>query len=115
MTTATVKKQSWEEVQTAKVKAALKELGGGKNKICATLEAKKILGVPSTRDECPIARYLEKTFKNATSIDVDSSEISLQFPKGEVCFTPSKAISDFIVDFDQEEYYKHLDEDCAAE
>jgi hypothetical protein len=115
MGTATVKK-SWEDTQTEKLKEALKELGSGKNKICATLEAKKILGKPSDTGDCPIARYIKKVFKNAECVAVDADEISVTLPKGEICVTPPKAVSNFIVDFDEGEYYKHLDEEtCAAE
>ena len=115
MSTATVKK-SWEDTQTEKLKAALKELGSGKNKICATLEAKKILGKQGDVNECPIARYVKKVFKNAIDVNVDQDEIEVTLPKGSICVTPPKAVSNFIVDFDEGEYYKHLDEeDCAAE
>lgn len=115
MATATEKKSSWEDTQTEKLKTALKELGGGKNKICASLEAKKILGITSDVEECPIARYVKKVFKNAVDISVDADEINVTLGKGTISVKPPKAISNFIVDFDEGDYYKHLEESSEAE
>ena len=94
---------------------ALKELGGGKNKICQALEEKKILGNVGDVSDCPIARYVKKIFKNAESISVDSTGIAITFAKGTISVKPPKAISNFIVDFDEQEYYKHLEDDSEAE
>lgn len=114
MAEATVKK-SWEETQTEKLKTALKELGGGKNKICESLEEKKILGNPSDTADCPIARYVKKVFKNAEDVCVDADSIEVHLKKGTICVKPPKAVSDFITDFDEGEYYKHLEEACEAD
>jgi hypothetical protein len=111
---AVAKKKTWEETQEEKLKTALKELGAGKNKICASLEAKKILGKVQNTSDCPIARYLHKVFKNAEDVSVDASSIELTFPKGTIEVIPPKAVSNFIVDFDEEVYYKHLNEELAA-
>lgn len=115
MATATTVKKSWEDTQTEKLTTALKELGSGKNKICQSLEAKKILGVTSDVEECPIARYVKKVFKNAEDISVDANEISVTFAKGTISCKPPKAVSNFITDFDEGDYYKHLEEGDEAE
>lgn len=109
MAEATLKK-SWEETQTEKLKDALKELGGGKNKICETLENKKILGNVGDVGDCPVARYIKKVFKNATDISVDADSIEVTLSKGTICVKPPKAVSNFISEFDEEEYYKHLED-----
>ena len=108
-------KKSWEDTQTEKLKTALKELGGGKHKICAALEAKKILGKTSDTSDCPIARYVKKVFKNAEDVSVDADDISVTLAKGTINVVPPKAISDFIAEFDEEEYYKHLEEGSETE
>lgn len=114
MSETTVKK-SWEETQTEKLQTALKDLGNSGNQICETLEKKKILGQVGDVEDCPVARYLTKVFKKAESISVDGSAIDITFAKGTISVKPPKAVSDFIEEFDEDDYLAHLNEDNKEE
>ena len=105
MATATAKKLSKSEQREAKLKAALKELGAGKNKIAATLKAKKIKGHISDSESCPIAKYVYKVFPKAQSVEVGTGTIDVCWG-GDDCISIDipKVVYDFIGDFDHSNY-----------
>ena len=80
--------------------AALKSLGVNKNKVAAYLLSKKLQGDKSESESCPVANFLYKKFPKATSVDVDSESIEVQWRDCDVSVKPPKAVANFIEDFD---------------
>lgn len=93
-----------------KLKDALKALGTTENKICAFLEEKKIIGKSSYADDCPVAHYLAKIFKNAKEILVDTDLIVVSFAKEKIEMKTPAVVARFLERFDYEEHYEHLNE-----
>jgi len=88
-----------------KLKAAIKALGGGKNKIAESLKAKKIKGVRGSTEDCPFAHYAGKVFPKASCVEVDVDTISVGFDNGEfIDLNLPKAVTAFIEAFDDGEY-----------
>jgi ribosomal protein L25 (general stress protein Ctc) len=100
------------EKREEKLKAAIKEMGSGKNKIAAFLKSKKIKGVPCSWNHCPLANYFGKIFgKKCEYVEVGGENIDIVFTdQPDVLSLPaSKAMNAFIEDFD-EGRYPFLDE-----
>ena len=93
------------QAQEDKLKAALKELGTGKNKVADALRERMIKGEVGSVNDCPISRFVAKVFRGRyQSLEVDHDFIHVQFAKGEVTVPTPKAVAAFMNDFDQEKY-----------
>jgi len=105
MTTATAQKPTKNEQRTAKLKAALKELGSGKNKIAETLKAKRVKGDVGDSESCPIANYVKRVFPKAASVEVEGGTIDVCWGADDcISVDTPKAVNDFIGDFDESHY-----------
>jgi hypothetical protein len=93
------------QAQEDKLKAALKGLGNGKNKVADALRERKIKGEIGSINDCPIAKFVGKVFRGRyQSMEVDHDFIHVTFAKGEVTVPTPKAVAAFMNDFDQEKY-----------
>jgi hypothetical protein len=97
-----------------RLKTALKELGGGKNKVAQSLRSKKIKGERGGYCTCPIAVFIDqKVFpKKCESVYVNGDWASVVFKNGEVLGAElPKAVASFINEFDSDDIkYKFLEE-----
>lgn len=102
----TVNTEKVKSNRTAKLKAALKTLGTGKNKVAASLKEKKIKGVRGSMIDCPVANYVKKLFpKSPCSVEVNVGDICVEFDDGvDLSLNPPHAVDTFIDAFDGGSY-----------
>lgn len=93
-----------QEIVEARLIPKLKELGSGPNKVAESLKALKIKGALDDAHDCPIARFIQKLFKTATLVTVDSAGVDLMFDEKDFFVVFSVAIEKFIENFDNGKY-----------
>lgn len=119
MATATAKKSKWnQEKVEKKLLTALKELGKGNNQIAESLKKKRIKGDPTAADECPVAIFVAKLFKDAESLSVGEEEIDVTLDGTTYSVDTPAIVGRFIANFDTKKYsflvadsYTGLDEE----
>lgn len=79
----------------------LKELGKGYKQIAKSLQEKKIIGLRSNPNYCPIANLVRKTFKSAGVISIDDCIIDIYFGDRYFYVYTPKNIGNFVRKFDE--------------
>lgn len=101
MTTKT--KPATQEEMEANVKALLKNLGAGPNKVAEKLVSLKIKGDPGYASSCPVARFIRKNFKSLKNIEVTES-VSFDYRGEGCCVELPSAVEKFVGKFDDGDY-----------
>ena len=106
MATATAtKKKKWTQAKfAAKLLPALKALGKGQNQVAESLRKKKIKGDPSSTEECVVAIYVARIFKDAKNIIVTDVTIDVDLDGETFRVNTPSAVGKMIANFDEEKY-----------